>query len=136
MSSTKNNRITLRLDDELLEDVSAVAERLKISKSDVIRLTLRDALDDIPVKDKPSMPQEDRNRLIEVLEKSLEKQNELEYQIKHVGINLNQITKAHNAGKKFSEPTLFNELIQEYRSVLKTYNLVREDLNKIWQSLV
>ena len=133
----KDNRITIRLDDETFKEVSSIAEDLQMNKSEVLRLALFSELKKMSDRKNKYMQIDERTKLIEALQDLINAMNNLTTQIIGTGTNINQIAKKLNTNHQGTfNAEVLDDILEELEIFTDNHEEIREEVNDLWQSFV
>jgi len=139
----RDTRLTVRLSDELFDTVNKVASDLNMSNSDVIRYALTNNLRDVSALKRKRMTIEEREMIISNYHKLEKKVNLFSSNNVKIGTNLHQLVKRLNKNPNLDKIELGIVLknmrhyeLEEYKkSCDKQVEIIRKELNNIWQLL-
>ena len=133
----KDNRITIRLDDETFKEVSSIAEDLQMNKSEVLRLALFSELKKMSDRKNKYMSIDERTKLIEALQDLINAMNNLTTQIIGTGTNINQIAKKLNTNHQGTfNAEVLDDILEELEIFTDNHEEIREEVNDLLQSFV
>lgn len=133
----KDNRITIRLDDETFKEVSSISEDLQMNKSEVLRLALFSELKKMSDRKNKYMSIDERTKLIEALQDLINAMNNLTTQIIGTGTNINQIAKKLNTNHQGTfNAEVLDDILEELEIFTDNHEEIREEVNDLWQSFV
>ena len=133
----KDNRITIRLDDETFKEVSSIAEDLQMNKSEVLRLALFSELKKMSDRKNKYMSLDERTKLIEALQDLINAMNNLTTQIIGTGTNINQIAKKLNTNHQGTfNAEVLDDILEELEIFTDNHEEIREEVKDLWQSFV
>ena len=92
--------ITIRMDDETLDAIDSVAERYKMTRSEVIRLSVLDRLPDATKM--PVQTPEQHAEYMRRTKQMLDAQAKLNTALTKIGSNVNQIAKIANQNRSIN----------------------------------
>lgn len=129
--STMSKTITIRINEDIYNDLTKTAEDIRISRSEVIRLSLEDNFQKRASMKNTNLPADDRENMLKLMGQILTLLGEINNHNSRNSSNLNQITKAVNSGNSAISPidvedyetlvNIFNGGLKEFSEVL--YNL-------------
>lgn len=123
-------RLTLRMSDETFDAIESIAERYRISKSDVVRMALEDRLNELPTT---TMSQHDYMRLLKTIDMFKTELSKVDSSIAKVGVNINQITRVINQQKGITQQQLTSVIrLTKYIDNVRSYiREMSERVNKL-----
>lgn len=93
----KTSNINVRLEDDVYNQVTEIAEQFKRSRSEIVRLAISNELDKF--SSQRSYTKEEYTNIINVLKDLSNSINTLETQLIKIGVNINQLAKyTHKVG--------------------------------------
>lgn len=130
----KTHRVTVRLPDDLYDDLKHTQNDLGLTMSDVICASLRDNISSYKVVNLP-----DNVNVQDVLKNNedvIEQLNKIRHEIHRIGVNINQVVHDYNLyGEKIKFYQLPNVLTR-ISTYMKAIDNVTEGVSKEWQSLI
>lgn len=137
--SKMTHRASTRINEDIYNDITKIAEDNRISRSDVIRLSLEGNLQKETSKKNKTLPADDREKML----KQITDISGMISQItRHNSIalnNINQIARSRNSGDSEDSLKKLTKETEVYKLTIEVFNeyiyKALEVLNDIWHTL-
>ena len=123
-------RLTLRMSDETFDAIESIAERYRITKSDVVRMTLEDRLTDLPTT---TISRDDYLKALRTIDSFKSALSQVDASVVKMGVNLNQITRVINQQKGVTQDQLSSviRMTKNINNVRSYIHEMSERVNKL-----
>ena len=123
-------RLTLRMSDETFDAIESIAERYRITKSDVVRMTLEDRLTDLPTT---TISRDDYLKALRTIDSFKSALSQVDASVVKMGVNLNQITRVINQQKGVTHDQLSSviRMTKNINNVRSYIHEMSERVNKL-----
>ncbi len=139
MGIKERHQLNVRVDEDTKRLVDKVAERYRISRSEVLRLVLWDRLSRYEERQARSLSEDERVKLLELMATTEAHMGALQKSLNGLGNNINQIARAVNTGAIDGDTAQEESPVKYYAEISKQhidhFNLINERLDIIWQLL-
>jgi len=115
-------RLTLRMSDDTFDAIESIAEKYRITKSDVVRMALEDRLTDLPTT---TISQGDYLKALRTIDSFKSKLSQVDASVVKMGVNLNQITRVINQQKGVTQDQL-SSVIRMTKNINNVRSYIRE----------
>lgn len=100
MSEKKEYSVNVRISSSENKILTKTAETLRVSKSEIVRMTMSNELEKFESKPRKTISKNDQIELMRMMAKMVNFQRAQRRELTRIGNNLNQLAKAENTKKK------------------------------------